>query len=155
MQDIIDSTEMAFSEVVSSTVVPLNRQPQEATGVDTPIQPARVSGTSKSPMAKSARVATIRESVIDTGFSEDVASFIVRSTRDSTGAIYDSKWGIFVDWCATRKIDPLTPSPCKLADFFVHLFNEKNLATSTIKGYRAAIGGVFRSLKSPEPPILI
>jgi len=61
-----------------------------------------------------------------------------------------TKWGIFVDWCAAREIDPLAPSVCKLADFFVHLFNEKKFATSTIKGYRAAIGGVFRSMKSPD-----
>ncbi|VDI72623.1 Hypothetical predicted protein [Mytilus galloprovincialis] len=52
---------------------------------------------------------------------------------------YDSKWSIFCTWCLSKQIDPITVTVQQLADFFLHLFEEKGYSPSTIKGYRSAI----------------
>jgi hypothetical protein len=53
--------------------------------------------------------------------------------------VYDAKWSIFVNWCVGREIDPIKVSVQQLADLFVHLFEDKVLLPSTIKGYRSSI----------------
>ncbi len=52
-----------------------------------------------------------------------------------------------MDWCHKREINPLHPAVSQLAEFFLFLFREKNLAVSSIKGYRAAIAHTWRSSK--------
>jgi hypothetical protein len=49
------------------------------------------------------------------------------------------QWSIFVNWCVGRAIDPIKVSVQQLADFFAHLFEDKGLLPSTIKGYRSSI----------------
>ncbi|CAG2195874.1 unnamed protein product [Mytilus edulis] len=73
------------------------------------------------------------------GFSEGATKRISGSVRQSTGAVYDSKWSIFCTWCLSKQIDPITVTVQQLADFFLHLFEEKGYSPSTIKGYRSAI----------------
>ena len=45
----------------------------------------------------------------------------------------------FVRWCETSQVDFRNPSIKQIADFLLHLFQEKNLQPSTIDGYRSAI----------------
>ena len=45
-----------------------------------------------------------------------------------------------------RWIDPLQVSLIEMADFLVHLHEEKKLAKSTIEAYRTAIGHVLRAV---------
>ena len=45
----------------------------------------------------------------------------------------------FVRWCETSQMDFRNPSIKQIADFLLHLFQEKNLQPSTIDGYRSAI----------------
>ncbi|CAG2239319.1 unnamed protein product [Mytilus edulis] len=53
--------------------------------------------------------------------------------------------GLFYSWAldncpnAVHYIDPITVTVQQLADFFLHLFEEKGYSPSTIKGYRSAI----------------
>jgi hypothetical protein len=44
----------------------------------------------------SARIVSVRTSIRQRGFSEKVTKRISGAVRQSTGAIYDSKWSIFV-----------------------------------------------------------
>ncbi|CAG2244243.1 unnamed protein product [Mytilus edulis] len=94
------------------------------------------SGSRESP---SARLVTVRNSLRKGGFSEGATKRISGSVRQSTGAVYDSKWSIFCTWCLSKQIDPITVTVQQLADFFLHLFEEKGYSPSTIKGYRSAI----------------
>ncbi|CAG2222302.1 unnamed protein product [Mytilus edulis] len=73
------------------------------------------------------------------GFSEGATKRISGSVRQSTGAVYDSKWSIFCTWCLSKQINPLSVTVQQLADFFLYLFEEKGYSPSTIKGYRSAI----------------
>ena len=62
-----------------------------------------------------------------------------RFLRCSTRAVYESKWSMFVKWCESNQVDIRPPSIGPIADFLLHLFQEKHLQPSTIDGYRMAI----------------
>ncbi|CAG2185712.1 unnamed protein product [Mytilus edulis] len=94
------------------------------------------SGSGESP---SARLVVVRNSLRKGGFSEGATKRISGSVRQSTGAVYDSKWSIFCTWCLSKQINPLSVTVQQLADFFLYLFEEKGYSPSTIKGYRSAI----------------
>ena len=57
--------------------------------------------------------------------------------RPSTRAIHEAKWALFVCWCQSNKVDFRSPSIKQVADFLLHLFQDKQ--PSTIKGYRSAV----------------
>ena len=79
------------------------------------------------------------EAIKKQGFSSPVAFRIEATQRRSTRSIYEAKWTVFVRWCKTSQVDFRSPSIKQIADFLLHLFQEKNLQPSTIEGYRSAI----------------
>ncbi len=85
----------------------------------------------------------IRNSTKEIGFSEKVSDRIARSVRSSSQSIYKGKWKIYSDWCKSNDMDPLSNSVPQIAEFLNHLFEEQELAVSTIKGYRSAISRVL------------
>ena len=103
---------------------------------DTTIQ----QGTSQeSNQSKPTRLAPIAEAIKEQGFSSPVASRIEAPQRSSTRTVYEAKWAVFVRWCESSQVDFRSPSVKQIADFLLHLFQEKNLQPSTIDGYRSAI----------------
>ena len=93
----------------------------------------------RSPRAQPPRLAPRASSIQAQGFSNEVATRIEAPQRQSTRAIYESKWSIFVKWCESHKVDFGSPSLTQVAEFLLFLFKEKNLQPSTIDGYRTAI----------------
>ena len=93
----------------------------------------------RSPRAQPPRLAPRASSIQAQGFSDEVATRIEAPQRQSTRAIYESKWSIFVKWCESHKVDFGSPSLNQVAEFLLFLFKEKNLQPSTIDGYRTAI----------------
>ncbi len=150
VQSSVNSSQVAVASLVPNTFVAFIRPAEATANMAKHCQSARVSQPSEPGVVKPARVAVIRKSLLSRGFSEGVTDLVVRSTRQSTGSIYNSKWRIYVDWCSERSLDPLSLPVRDLAEFFLSLFREKSLAVSTIKGYRSAIAGVFRSSKVPD-----
>ena len=59
--------------------------------------------------------------------------------RRSTRSVYEAKWTIFTKWCLSNQVDFRAPPLKAIADFLLHLFQEKKLQPSTIDGYRSAI----------------
>ena len=106
----------------------------------------KVSSESKSPPPS--RLAIIRRSLRKKRFSERATTLIARARRRSTIRVYDAKWTIFANWCVAREVDPLDPSPRRVADFFTHLFDDKKLSVSTIKGYRSCIANTLSFVRS-------
>ena len=97
-------------------------------------------GTSQeSNQSKPTRLAPRAEAIKEQGFSSPVASRIEASQRSSTRTVYEAKWAVFVRWCESSQVDFRSPSVKQIADFLLHLFQEKNLQPSTIDGYRSAI----------------
>lgn len=98
------------------------------------------SGNSSRPKhSPPSRLAFIRHSLRKKRFSSKAAEFVSKARRDSTTAVYNAKWKIFTDWCSRKKVDPVYPSLRRIADFFIFLFEKKNLSVSTIRGYRSML----------------
>ena len=128
-----DRPEMAQSVMVRQTDRAAGRlsfgpAPQERS-LDTAPQPPETSvATSSAPT----RLETVQRSLQAKGFSRAVAEQISRGRRQSSRAVYDSKWRIFSVWCGERSVDPLKVSVQQRAEFLLYLFHEKGLNPRTI-----------------------
>ena len=59
--------------------------------------------------------------------------------RRSTRFVYEAKWSVFVRWCKANQVDFHSPSVEQIANFLLHLFQDRKLQRSTIDEYRLAI----------------
>ena len=73
------------------------------------------------------------------GFSEEVAAQIEAPQRGSTRSVYEAKWTIFTKWCLSNQVDFRAPPLKAIADFLLHLFQDRKLQPGTIDGYRSII----------------
>ena len=73
------------------------------------------------------------------GFSEAVAAQIEAPQRGSTISVYEAKWTIFTKWCLSNQVDFRAPPLKAIADFLLHLFQDRKLQPGTIDGYSSAI----------------
>ena len=94
------------------------------------------------------RLEAVKRSLQERGFSQAAADQIARGRRQSTRAVYDSKWRVFAGWCTGQSVDPFQVTIQKLADFFVYLFQVKHLNPQTIIGYRSAISSMISACGS-------
>ena len=51
----------------------------------------------------------------------------------------EAKWSIFTKWCHSNQVDVRAPPLKAIADFLLHLFQDRKLQPGTIDGYRSAI----------------
>ena len=72
-------------------------------------------------------------------FSEAVAARIEAPQIGSTRSVYGAKWTIFTKWCLSNQVDFRAPPLKAIADFLLHLFQDRKLQPGTIDGYRSAI----------------
>ena len=141
--------EMAQSVLVRQTVGTSSRlafgpATEGRSAVPTP-QPPEASVT---PSSVSTCLEAVKRSLKERGFSRAAADQIARGRRQSSWAVYDSKWKIFSGWCAGQSVDPFRVTVPQLADFFVFLFQVKRLNPWTIKGYRSAISSTISACGS-------
>ena len=115
-------------------------------GPSQPAQPAQSANTAlqsdpsqKSDKSKSPCLAPRATKIKEQGFSEAVAARIEAPQRRSTRSVCEAKWTIFTKWCITNQVDFRSPPVKSVADFLMHLFEDKKLQPSTIDGYRSAI----------------
>ena len=59
--------------------------------------------------------------------------------KGSTRSIYEAKWTILPRWCLSNQVDFRSPPLKAIADFLLHLFQDRKLQPGTIDGYRSAI----------------
>ena len=96
---------------------------------------------------QASRMEIIESNLSDRGFSEKVADRMARAQKSSSLRVYDGKWRMYSDWCKGRSFDPIQTTPLELADFLVYLKEERNLANSTIEGYRTSISHTVKSAR--------
>ena len=97
-------------------------------------------GPSQEPVESEPTCLAPRASAIkEQGFSEAVAARIEAPQRRSTRSVYEAKWTIFTKWCLSNQVDFRAPPLKAIADFILHLFQDKKLQPGTIDGYRSAI----------------
>ena len=68
-----------------------------------------------------------------------MAARIEAPQRGSTRSVYEAKWTIFTKWCLSNQVDFRAPPLKAIADFLLHLFQDRKLQPGTIDGYRSAI----------------
>ena len=93
---------------------------------------------------KTSRLEFIRRSIRDRKFSANVARHVVEARGSSIRRVYDAKCKVFSDWCLQREVHPFSATPSEVADFLLHLFQEKKYQVSTIKGYRSTISNTLK-----------
>ena len=64
-------------------------------------------------------------------------------------SVYEAKWTIFTKWCLNNQVDFRAPPLKAIADFVLHLFQDRKLQPGTIDGYRLAIAD-----KLGNPPLM-
>ena len=97
-------------------------------------------GPSQEPVESEPSCLAPRASAIkEQGFSESVAARIEAPQTRSTRSVYEAKWTIFTKWCLNNQVDFRAPPLKAIADFLLHLFQDKKLQPGTIDGYRSAI----------------
>ena len=120
--------------VAMSSQIPRVCQPAQS-GVPT-IQPDPAQELVKpEPTCLAPRATAIKEQ----GFSEALAARIEAPQRGSTRSVYEAKWTIFTKWCRSNQVDFRAPPLKAIADFLLHLFQDRKLQPSTTDGYRSAI----------------
>ena len=83
------------------------------------------------PTCMAPRATAIKEQ----GFSEVVAARIEAPQRGSIRSAYEAKWTIFTKWCLNNQVDFRAPPLKAIADFLLHLFQNRKLQPGTIDGY--------------------
>ena len=92
----------------------------------------------------------IQQSCQNKGFSQEASERMAKAQKDSTLAVYQGKWNVFVVWCKDNNIDPGYATAPQVADFLCSLRRDKNLATSTLEGYRTAISRVVKAVSGVD-----
>ena len=138
-----DRPEMAQSVLVRHTDRAAGRlsfgpAPQERYLDPAPQPPETPVATTSAPTC----LETVQRSRQAKGVSSRCRANLARR-RQSSRAVYDSKWRIFSLWCGERVVDPLKVSVQQLAEFLLYLFHEKGLNPRNIKGYRSAISSTI------------
>ena len=137
---VSDSSDVEGSGMVSDTVEPAGGLPEGNPSKPETVKSVRPSGLSLEPGgSKSSRVAFGKRLLLEAGFSEKVASRAVRSHRESSRSLYQSRWHRFECWCHRRKVDPYTASVPVIGDFLIYLFEIAKCQPNTIAGYKSAI----------------
>ena len=85
------------------------------------------------------------------GYSDTVINQLNLARRPSTNLTYDSKWKLFAQFANDKNFDPLYASPALVAEFLLHIAKNRHVTTSTLAGYRAAIGRVLKLTTGYDP----
>ena len=146
-----DSPFVAPSDMVSDTIGSANRH---ASSTASNSQNAETAPVQHLPQPtgelQTSCVAIIAESLQKKGFSEKASLRMAKAQKDSSLAVYQSKWDCFRDWCSKQHANPVKASMGLVADFLVYLHEDKKLAYSTIEGYRAAIGHMIKAVQGVD-----
>lgn len=144
VSDDIGSPVLARETVVPRIDETASGASSTATTKKRPTQTTEEAGvSSKLGNAKSSRMESIKQAVEHKGFSEDVAEKVTKAICNSSSKVYETRWSYFVEWCQKKGIVPQKAEVQQVADFLLHLTNEKKLSISTVKGYRTAIAKVL------------
>ena len=97
---------------------------QSAQSGDSVVQPDPAQEPVKpKPTCLAPRASAIKEQ----GFSETVAARTEAPQKGSTRYVYDAKWTIFTKWCLSNQVDFRAPPLKAIADFLLHLFQDRKL----------------------------
>ena len=88
------------------------------------------------------RVANLCQRLQAEGLSPPAIQLVLASWRPSTEASYSSAWRAWVCWCATRNIDPFSPSVAAVLDYLADLY-ASGRQYRTINTHRSALSATL------------
>ena len=140
VQDTASGSFLARQILDDGSLGPFVRLPKSSPVVAKTAQTTRNKQVPSEPSSSEpSRLAVIRHAISQRNFSTDVSERIANPRRKSSTRCYDAKWQVFSKWCSEKGLVPAEASIQAIADFLLHLFKDKSLQPSTIKGYRSAI----------------
>ena len=140
------STILAETEVVSHPIGTISGFSSSTTTMATVTETATVGSISSGSQGiQPPRLEIVKQSLRARGFSEKAAERMSEAQKKSSLRVYEGKWQYFCKWCRDRNVDPLHSTPELVADFLIHLREDRNLAISTIEGYRTAISHTIKA----------
>ena len=135
VSDSVNSTNVAKTSVVSAATGVIDREANKITSVEIDVETTEViDKTLESTDAQVTCVDLIKRRWKEKGFSETAADRMARAQKESSRAVYQGKWRIFVGWWEQWKVDPLQVSLIEVAEFLVYLHKEKKLQSLRLKG---------------------
>jgi hypothetical protein len=134
-----DRTLLAQPSMVSNSTRVIDRPPQEAPRVGSPpLAPIRASLPQLPFFLQASRLETIGCILRAKEFSEDAISCLTLA--------HQSKWSVYQTWCRKEGVHPVFATLPKLVDFLNHLFIERKLSVSAIKGYKSTLATSLRKI---------
>ena len=91
------------------------------------------------------------------GYTNTVIQRLDKARVQSTNTTYNSRWKLFSEFCTERDTDPFLATPATVAEFLTYVADSRGATTSTLAGFRSAIGAVLRLSTGYNPgecPIL-
>ena len=120
--------------------------------------PADTTGGSSPPVESStSRLATIRQSYSEAGFSQPTQILLVAAWRDGTSKTYASAWRKWDSWCRERKLNSVQASVESILEFLTSEFN-LGRAYRTLNVYRSSISSTHSkidSIRVGEHPLVV
>ena len=147
----VDSTAMGETDVVSTDSGVIGGRTSSVAMLSENVKATSIHDISQEPQnIQPTCVETITQSLEKKGFSATVAKRMAQAQKASSLAVYQGKWTAFTNWCHKRNTDPGAASVPVIAEFLCDLHERKNLAYSTIEGYRTAIGHMLRAVRGED-----
>ena len=91
--------------------------------------------------AETSGLDSVRQRVVEEGFSEEAAGLLMDKWRDSTKGSYEASWGKWASWARGWQINPFQATITDIVNFLSAMHREGR-AYSTINGYRSAISAI-------------
>ena len=141
-----DSSRVARDGLVLGPLRALNQATPQTTPVEVPVETTSQQVPPQEPgISQSTCLESRFQRGQPSGLSSTVENRVRAPQRQSSRAVYSARWTLFRTWCEQNQVDVSSPSIPRIADFLLHLFEEKGLQPSTISGYRTAIADGFGS----------
>lgn len=99
----------------------------------------------KSSDARSTRVAFIERSLIERGFSREVAQRAARPQRLSSRSVYQSHFSTFQNWLSERGEPMESVTIQVVADYLLYLFKVQKRSKKTVENHRSALSNALPS----------
>ena len=154
LPDHRNSPRLARDSLVLGPSAALNRDPTTTPSVNDPTQTVpQVCVPQQPPAPEPPRMVSRSGQLQEQGFSVEVAERIAAPQRSSTRTIYKSKWALFEKWCRENSVDFSTPSVKQISDFFMYLYQDKNIlhTMQTFIGYSPVFTGIVPKVPETYP----
>ena len=138
-------SQLAQTSMVSSNPQSIDRCPSQDNSTCETVETTRNQSVSPKPSVfRLTRVQTVKQCLINRGFSPEAASHISEKNRGSSNDCYERYWQRYLSWCERSNVDPILASVTQLANFITFLINSKDLVPTTVDSIKSCVTFTLR-----------